>query len=85
MQRWWFLDTKTKLNEPPSVTSLPTTKSVASVDLERPWTFTVHVAQQLHAFEAVAVTGECATLGNWEPQHGFLLQKQNDGEAWKGG
>lgn len=82
MQRWWFLDTKNKAHDTPtSISSQPSaTSSEPDETAERPWTFAVHVPLTLNAFEAVAVTGECATLGQWQPQQAVLLERQNDGE-----
>lgn len=96
MQRWWYLDSKAKASPE---TATPTTAlssrgsplSAASAsgsdetvkEVERAWTFAVHVAQPLlSAFEAVALTGDCAALGDWEPQRGVILtRQQDDGEC----
>lgn len=78
MQRWWFLDNKSKLDQSPSLVSTPSIASEEVVEKLRPWTFRVFVNQPLSKFEAIGVTGECASLGSWDAQRGVELQKDDE-------
>lgn len=76
MQRWWFLDNKKTATGPPSDYIIPP-KSEEVNSGERQWTFRVLVTQSLNQFEGIAVTGECAALGNWIPQHCLFLNQKD--------
>lgn len=80
MQRWWFPESKTKLQQTSSLVATRSIASVEAVDLLREWTFRVFVRQPLSRFEAVGVTGECAALGDWQPHAGVELINENGGE-----
>lgn len=79
MQRWWFLENKAKLDQTPSQVATPSIGSVEAEEKLRPWTFRVFVRQPLSKFEAIAVTGECAALGDWKPQNCVGLFKEEGG------
>lgn len=81
MQRWWFLDNKTKQEQTPSVVATPSIATVVSVEVLRNWTFRVFVRQPLSKFEAIAVTGECASLGEWNPQECVEMDKEEGGKS----
>lgn len=81
MQRWWFLENKTKLDQTPSLVATPSIASVEPADLLREWTFRVFVRQPLSKFEAIGVTGECAALGDWQPQACVELFKEDGGKS----
>lgn len=69
-----MLDSKSKSDSPSSEFVKPAKLTEIS-ERDRQWQFRVHVTQPLTSFEAVAVTGDCAALGNWLPQHGVFLQR----------
>lgn len=79
MQRWWFLENQTKLEQSPSIVATPSHVSVEPVQKRRQWTFRVFVRQQLTKFESIGVTGECGSLGAWSHQHCVELVKEDGG------
>lgn len=94
MQRWWYLDSHCSKNaldaqRTPSQLSARSAAtgggSAAGESLqasERAWTFAVHLSQPLLSpFEALAVTGDCAVLGDWDPQQAVLLTRKQSEEG----
>lgn len=77
MQRWWYLDNKTKTYERPDQRRVPSKSIEANDGGERKWLFRVMVTEKLSVFESICVTGECSALGNWIPQHCVFLHREN--------
>lgn len=77
MQRWWYLDNKSKSYDQPNQRQLPS-KSIETNDGgDRKWRFRVLVTVKLNSFESICVTGECSALGNWIPQHCLMLERES--------
>ena len=79
MQRWWFLDDKNGTLTSGSVTTQKTKKTNVPVGDGYQHKFRVLVTQSLLRDEIVAITGNCDSLGNWDPQH-VVQMKLDDGE-----
>lgn len=69
MHRWWYADDKTT----PVTPSRSPTKLKKNPSGDRKWKFQVLVTKKLHKEEKLAVTGDCDTLGNWEPNDVLLI------------
>lgn len=70
MQRWWFGDSDKAKDAQVAKTT------IVDRSAERRHTFRVLVNQPLLACEAIAITGECASLGNWLPQQCIALERE---------
>jgi hypothetical protein len=76
MQRWWCSDdNKNGRDKVPKSKRSP---SKLSTGIKK-WKFSVVITSDLNNYEKIAVVGNCEQLGEWDPDHSVLLEKQ-DGE-----
>lgn len=76
MQRWWYVENN-EIHKPcrvPIKNSEDTNGT--SNELFREWTFNVLVTEPLNSIEKIAISGECSSLGNWNPAQAQHLEQR---------
>ncbi|XP_046802256.1 glycerophosphocholine phosphodiesterase GPCPD1-like isoform X2 [Lucilia cuprina] len=84
MHRWFFADDEIvckDLTPPSSPTETPKTSSSSSL-LETEWIFKVKFNRELCSNETLAISGNCAILGNWNVQHSVPLSRHENSLYW---